>query len=271
MAKRAGSEDGGAKVGPKGAGAPAPDENQVVTQESFRDAVKRMAAADQVCAAANKARSTLRKTLRGSGIVLGAMDKNMKMADWSRGEVRDQFATERQYAEWLGLPVGPAPAMKNEFEGMDDNEIQRREWFAPEECPPEFHQAFMAGFNEEDEAAWMDADKADTGGAGAAEAPEQPKWKGFSDDPDDWFAAQWRDFNAWYEKVPPGFQVSIAHKGVTKAFDDRVAGRRNEAGDWIPPGGLPAQAAGEVNGDEAEDVGPLPREEAPADEKPPVH
>jgi len=268
MAKRIGSDDA-PKVGAKGAGAPAPATNQVVTQESYLAAVKAITQARSKCAAANDELKTIRKTWKASGIELGVLDSMVKMAEWSRGEIRDHFDTAARYAAWLGLPVAPGAIKQSAISTEDDDAIQRREWFAlgrtysrtgkpgrpPEECPDEFHQAFMSGFNEEDEAAWADAEgaqqqeapvvvqnpveptlaeaaveamvgNAEASASAADVAPSaepvaeyaQPSWKGYSDDPEDWFAAQWRDFDAWYEAIPEGANVRMTHKGVLAAF-----------------------------------------------------
>lgn len=261
MAKKVGSE-ADPKVGGSGKGAPADPavHNQVVTQESYLAAVKDIAAATAAVKAANETRKAVRKKWKASGIELGVLDATVRLAEWSRGEIRDHFEIQANYAAWLGLPVAPGVLKQGEFRGLDDAEIQRREWFAlgrtasrtgkpgrpPEECPPEYHQAFMAGYNEEDEAAWLDADKPDapppvadpvdaSREKGADDAGVkvvgddhgQPSWKGFSDDPDDWFAAQRRDFLVWFNGLPGDANVRISHKGVLTAFRDVRDGRRS--------------------------------------------
>lgn len=266
MAKRIGS-DSAPTVGAKGKGAPAPNTNKVVTEEFFLKAVKDIGAENDKVKAAAHARKLVRNEFKLAGIQLGLLDATVKMAEWSRGEIRDHFGTAAQYAQWLAMPVAPGVVKQATLATEDDDAIQRREWFAlgrtysrtgkpgrpPEECPDEFHQAFMGGFNEEDEAAWLDADSekpapiveaepatlaeaaadaiaTDTpaevvaqadAAAPAADEPQdhgQPSWKGYSDDPEDWFAAQWRDFDAWYASLPDGANVRMTHKGVREAF-----------------------------------------------------
>lgn len=278
MAKRVGTEDKVVDFATrKGADAPgaAPElTNQVVTEGSFLNAVKDLTKARADVQAANEVYKQRRKAWKASGIVLGALDKAVKMAEWSRPEIRDNFAVERQYAEWLGLPVDMG---QGNFIGKSDDEVQKLEWAAigktfsrtgkagrpPEECPPEYHQAFMRGFNEEDEAAWADSEEEVvaeeptlsggvlethpmTGegprdvvqtGSGIAEQKDlvlaQPKWKGYPDDIEDWFAAQWRDFNGWYETVPEGLVPEIKNKGVAEAFRLRREGLIDAGGQTI--------------------------------------
>lgn len=258
MALKVGAEDTG-KVGAKGSGAPDPGTNQVVTQESYLAAVKEITAATTKVKLANEERKNVRKKWKASGIELGVLDATVRLAEWSRGEIRDHFSVQANYALWLGLPVAPGVLKQGDMAGLDDNEIQRREWFAigrtasrsgkpgkpPEECPEEFHQAFMSGFNEEDEAAWLDSETADTREAaaaspqpdkGAGDAAPDPAavvdwtvegmWKGFSEDPEEWFAAQRRDFDAAYDGLPAGATVRIGHPGVLAAFR---AAREEEA------------------------------------------
>lgn len=49
--------------------------------------------------------------------------------------------------------------------------------------------------------------------------PLQPSWIGFSTDPTDWFAAQKRDFEDWFAKVPADVTPMIEHEGVRQAFE----------------------------------------------------
>jgi hypothetical protein len=277
MAKKLGSDTTAPKVGAKSPGAPAAGGNQVVTQESFLQAVKEIGAQRSIIKAEVDKLKAIRVQWKGAGIQLGILDKTVKMAEWTRGEIRDHFSVQGQYASWLAFPVSPQ-VKPVRVVGADDDAVQRREWFdlgrtysrtgkpprPPEECPDEFHQAFMAGFNEEDEAAWLDSDNAAPSAALDEPAPAppaqptlaeaaieamqadgekaasteplveplveaastdfaQPSWKGYSDDPEDWFAAQWRDFEGWYGSIPDGVTVRITHKGVAKAFRDRNA------------------------------------------------
>lgn len=267
MARMAGSEDGTGKPGA------ATDTNIVVTEGSFLTAVKEIGEATRAVDAANGVRKAIRKKWKASGISLGALDKVLRMVEWDRQEVRENFSTEKRYAEWLGLPV---QMQMDAFKGLADDEIQNREWNAvgrsysragkpgrpPEECPPDYMQAFMRGFNSEDEAAWADHETVDVKPAdvttplipaaraehGEADPPiiadakaagetdegllddieavttttrgyfDQPTWKGFSDDPADWFGSQKAEFAAWYESVPAGATVLISHLGVLAAF-----------------------------------------------------
>lgn len=265
MAKKVGSEDKADRAGAKGAGAPEPT-NQVVTAESYLAAVKEITMATAKVKAANEVRKSIRKQWKAAGIELGVLDSMVRMADWNRGEIRDHFEIQQRYAEWLGLPVAPGVLKQGDIlKGLSDDEVQRREWFAlgrtynrtgksgrpPEECPDEFHQAFMAGFNEEDESAWADSESPEqqeptpppAAASGEAQDFAQPSWNGFSEDPSDWFVAQWKDFSAWFESIPTDATVRIVHPGVLIAFRRLRDGEVNERGEETPKGKEAAAAA----------------------------
>lgn len=165
MAKTVGSEDG-PKIKTPGAPPPAGDN---VTRGTFLEAVQDIVEHRGKVEAAKNLMSARRKHWKSLGITLGALDRMVKMAEWSRGEIRDHFDTERQYAEWLGLPTGPRP------KGQTDEETHlfiASEWRAmgrtanlagkpaqaPEECPGENVQDWLAGWNEADEETWADAE-----------------------------------------------------------------------------------------------------------------
>jgi len=250
MAKRAGAEEPAPK-GPANAGS-----NQVVTPEYYLKAVKDITAQRAVVDAARARLNAIRKEFKAGGIVLGTLDAMVRMAEWDRGEIRDHFDVQAKYAEWLGLPVAPGVMRQGDaFRGDPaSEEFQRAEWKAdgrtasrtgkpgrpPEECPPEFHQAWMQGFNEEDEAAWSDAERVEEKAAPVAEAAprKEPDWSGFSPDPEEWFAAQWRDFRDWYASLPAGAEVRISHEGVLKAFR---AERDTPQPDWSAFPAKPAE------------------------------
>lgn len=241
MAKKVGSEGAeGTRITRDGAPPPGTGDN--VTPELYLRAVKEIGEARRKVKLANDELKHVRKGFKHQGIELGVLDAMVKMADWSRGEIRDHFETQRRYAEWLGLPAAPTPVIQGEFKGLDDEEIARREAHAmgrtasrlgqpgkpPEELDASLHQAWLQGFNDEDEAAWADAEgEGDPGAAAddeggeeepAKDAKPQPAWKGFSDNPEDWFAAQWKDFMDWYDGLGDDEVVKISHQGVLAAF-----------------------------------------------------
>lgn len=253
MAKKIGAEE--AKKAPK-TSAPKPaaaaveDANQIVTQGSFLEAVREIEAQAAVVKSANDRLKSIKLKWKGSGIAVTLLNAMVTLAKQSRGDLRDHFETQRKYASWLNLPVDGRD--NKNWEGLSDDQIQRKEWFAlgrtysrtgrvgrpPDECPPEFHQAFMRGFNEEDEAAWADSEgaagEAETGagqvsqtddaGEAQTEAPpivgldDQPSWVGFGDEPEDWFADHKRIFAKWFDALPGAAVVRISHAGVLKAF-----------------------------------------------------
>lgn len=269
MAKKVGSEGDGARIATQGAASAGEGHN--LTPEAYLTAVKEITARRNVVKNANEDLKAVRKKWKANGVELGVLDAMVRMAEWSRGEVRDHFDTQRRYAEWLGLPIAPAAAAQGEFSGLDDMEIQRREAYAmgrtasrtgkpatpPEELAPDLHQPWLKGFNEEDEQSWADADAADTqedaepeevlepgeaeGAAVEAVAPEQPTWKGYSPDYTDWGTAQWRDFNRWFDAVPEDATVHISHAGVVAAFRARRDGLIDEGGNAVEP--APPEAA----------------------------
>jgi hypothetical protein len=253
-------------------------------------------------AAKVKAETDLLKSIKlkwkGTGIALTVLNAVVTLAKQSRGDLRTHFETTRKYASWLNLPVdGHNPS---NWEGLSDDQIARKEWFSlgrtysrtgrvgrpPEECPPEFHQAFMRGFNEEDEAAWADSDAGGgqqdepeaNGQAGDAPAEavtaaivgldDQPSWVGFGPDPADWFADHKRIFSKWFDGLPANAVVKISHEGVLKAFrkarDDERAALPEGEPDETPlldgeeaaePAAMSAEGATDIEG---ADGGPLP-------------
>lgn len=227
MAKTAGGEEAAAK------GKPASSEptNQVVTEDLFRKAVLELQAQAGALAVEKLKMKTLRENFRHQGIKLGILDRKIKQASMTRAEIREENQIEQLYASWLGMPTEGAKSSV----GMSDEEVERREWAAigrtysrvgkpgrpPEECPPEFHQAFMRGFNEEDEAAWAEEgqqDQAQPKAPVVAQDHDQPSWSQYSPDPAEWFAAQKKEFQGWFDALPGEAVVRISHPGVLQAF-----------------------------------------------------
>lgn len=157
-----------------------------VTSATFLEAVREIAKVNAEMRSLNERRKGIRKKWKAEGLELGILDATLKMAEWDRAEVRDHFDNARRYAEWLGLPVGVQADL---FKGLGDDEVQKAEWRAlgrvasnlgrpakaPDECPPEYQQAWLQGFNDEDEAAWSEAEKAEAVNAAAAQIdPDKP-------------------------------------------------------------------------------------------------
>lgn len=158
-----------------------------VTSATFLEAVRDIAKINGEMRALNERRKSVRKKWKSEGIELGILDATIKMAEWDRAEVRAHFDNARRYAEWLGLPVGVQADL---FKGLGDDAVQKKEWFAlgavasrlgrspkeiPEECPPEYQQHWLAGFNGEDEKAWTEAELNDAQMRAAADIdPEKP-------------------------------------------------------------------------------------------------
>lgn len=149
------------------------DQISNVSQGTFLEAVKEISGINAKMRALNEDKKAIRKKWKANGIELGLLDATIKMAEWDRPEVRAHFDIARRYAEWLGLPLG---TQQDLFAGLGDDEVQKREWFAlgqvasrlgqaqgkpPEECPPEYHQAWLKGFADEDEKSWTDAEKSE--------------------------------------------------------------------------------------------------------------
>lgn len=157
-----------------------------VTHTTFLAAVREIAKVNAEARAVNEKRKGIRKKWKAEGLELGILDATIKMAEWDRAEVRAHFDNGRKYAEWLGLPIGSQPDL---FARKGEDAIQKGEWYAlgkvasrlgkaakpPEECPAEYHQAYMAGFNNEDESAWTEAEQHEAQNvAAAAVDPEKP-------------------------------------------------------------------------------------------------
>lgn len=151
-----------------------------VSSSTFLEAVTEISRINAEARAVNERRKAIRKKWKAEGIELGILDATVKMAEWERSEVRSHFDTARRYADWLGLPIG---TQQDLFKGLSDDQIQAKEWYSvgrvasatgkpgrpPEECPEEYHQDFMRGFNDEDERSWEAADATDQQLKAAAE------------------------------------------------------------------------------------------------------
>lgn len=169
----------GAAEKPPAPETPQPGHN--VTEGAFLNAVKEITAAQARVKEANTALKAIRKKWKAANIELGVLDRTVKMAEWSRPEVREHFDTAKKYAEWLGLPTG---ARAGEQSSLEPALEQAREWKAagrtyclsgrpckaPDECPPENIQDFTAGWHEADEEAWAAAD-----GGGQSVSPADPE------------------------------------------------------------------------------------------------
>lgn len=175
MAKRAGFED---REDAKELGKKPPGVGHNVTQEVFLKAAAQMAQLNQERQELNARINAERKQMKANGIELGAMDAMLKMAEWDRGEIREAFDLRRRYAEWLNLPIGTQTDL---FKGMEDDEIQAREWHAtglqhkragrarslPDHCPEQFIQFYDRGYDEK-QFVWTRVEK------GSDPAPAKP-------------------------------------------------------------------------------------------------
>lgn len=140
--------------------APDGDQTSNLTQDTFLEFVNGIANANAKVAAANEERKKIRKSAKAAGIELGHLDAALKMADWSRNEVRDHFKVQAKYAAWLNLPVGFQPDM---FKPVDSEDPKRSadDWKQAgvtaglrgadpkpgSEVPPEHHQVWMEGWH----------------------------------------------------------------------------------------------------------------------------
>jgi len=155
------------------------EQSENVKPATFLEACRDIAKVNAEMRSLNERRKGIRKKWKAEGIELGILDATLKMAEWDRAEVRTHFDNARKYAEWLGLPVGVQADL---FKGLGDDEVQKAEWRAlgrvasnlgrpakpPEDCPPEYQQAWLQGFNDEDEAAWSEAERNEAQTAAAA-------------------------------------------------------------------------------------------------------
>lgn len=59
----------------------------------------------------------------------------------------------------------------------------------------------------------------EAGGEGSSiKLADQPDWSAYDDDPIKWAPEQSRAFRAWFDALPAGASVQIAHAGIRKAF-----------------------------------------------------
>lgn len=136
-----------------------------LTREVFLRHVKAVTDQKAKVKAEQQKLNTIRTTAKAEGVVLGALDLVVKMADWNREEVRDQFTTQLQYAGYLnlpGIPEGGSLDLFNVNEDVPEEERGPAEWFAigktagllgreavpPDTCPPERVQDWLAGRDE---------------------------------------------------------------------------------------------------------------------------
>lgn len=141
-----------------------------VTAETFLNAVREIAGVNARAAAVNEDRKAIRKKHKANGIELGQLDAIMKMADWDRADIIEHFRIRKQYAQYMGYTVeGQGDLLAN----ATDEEIGRHEWRSrgivaarlgrpavpPEECPPDYIEDFMAGYDQDvaDRKAQMEA------------------------------------------------------------------------------------------------------------------
>lgn len=196
MAKRAGSEDEDAKIKTRSG---APKEGHNNGPETTKQAAREILSAQKKVKLANEELKTLRKQWKARGIELKILDSITRMADWTRGEIRAFFDTEKQYAAALGLPTGQDRTL---FDSTPESVIAEIEWHAagktagflgkpcvpPEECPEEYHQEWLKGYHEGDNDAWDDAEpvkKPAKSKASKAKAPEEePSESGGDDGPE---------------------------------------------------------------------------------------
>lgn len=239
MARKLGSDDD-SKVVPINPNAEVRREQASnVTSATFLEAVRDIAKINGEMRALNERRKSVRKKWKSEGIELGILDATIKMAEWDRAEVRAHFDNARRYAEWLGLPIGVQADL---FAKLGEDQVQKKEWFAlgavasrlgrsprdiPEECPPEYKQHWLAGFNGEDEKAWTEAEVHDAQQQAAAGIdPEKP--------------GNIADVAAALDARPPK-----RGKGKGAQVDDNS--------DRDPEDQLPPQAAGAPEGEGGED------------------
>jgi hypothetical protein len=131
------------------------------TEDDLRIAAKQLIEINLKVDEIHKARSTIRKTIKASGIELGVLDRTIEMLDWAPSEVRAHFMRSTTYARAFNLPAGDLLDLFEPREDGDDPEFEARKWYnvgkkdgltgrgwpdePPEGCPPECAAEYARG------------------------------------------------------------------------------------------------------------------------------
>lgn len=157
-----------------------------VTQGMFLQAVRELVAKRGELKRIQDEYKALRKTWKARHLSLKQLDESVRKTEWSREEVREFADRQARYDSWLGLPIAGQGDL---FAGLSADEVQKKEWFnlgftagglglpatAPETCPPEYLQSWMAGHAEADEQIWTNDESIEAQNeAAAAIDPKAP-------------------------------------------------------------------------------------------------
>lgn len=140
-----------------------------VTQGMFLAAVREIVAKKLEMKNVADEYKALRKTWKARHLSLKQLDEAVRKAEWSREEVRAFADRQNRYDAWLGLPVGGQADL---FASMSADEVQKTEWRnlgytagglglaakAPDTCPPEYLQDWLAGHSQANEEVWTDTE-----------------------------------------------------------------------------------------------------------------
>lgn len=145
-----------------GKNAPPPVGHNGLTDETFAQYVNELAKIEAKLEGVKAERRAARKRAKAAGIELGHMDAVVRMSDWSQEEVRNHFATQAQYAAWMGLPLGTQVDLFAKEVGGKASEPHGAEYWnskgyaaglrgdlptPPAECHPEHHPDFKHGWD----------------------------------------------------------------------------------------------------------------------------
>lgn len=136
-----------------------PGHNNPPNEEAkFLVHMRKIIAANADMAGARAERQRIRKLAKADGIELKKLDAVITMLDWAPGEVREHFGVLNRYALFAGLPIG---AQADLFHDVPQAAMEELDWesvgfaagmsdkgaygTAPDECPPERHQAYLRG------------------------------------------------------------------------------------------------------------------------------
>lgn len=157
-----------------------------VTQGMFLQAVRELVAKKGELKRTQDEYKALRKTWKDRHLSLKQLDESVRKTEWSREEVREFADRQARYDGWLGLPVAGQGDL---FAGLSADEVQKKEWFnlgftagglglpakAPDTCPPEYLQSWLAGHAEADEQIWTNDESIEAQNEAAAEIdPKAP-------------------------------------------------------------------------------------------------
>lgn len=94
-----------------------------VDEAIFARHVNAIAAADAVCEEANAKRKKARQAAKADGITPKDLDRALIIAEMSSDEQHQYLATQKQYLEWLRVPIGTQLSLLDQSPLETDEDI----------------------------------------------------------------------------------------------------------------------------------------------------